>query len=387
MSNTRKSDRHYKAVVFRLYPDREQATFFASTVGCCRLVYNRYLAQKIKHYKRKGKSLSFAKCCKRLTKLKTLPDFEFLREVDSTALQQSLKDLDQAYSRFFKKQNSFPKFHKKGQKESFRVVMGHKLDSEAGKIKIGKCGWVNARGDWSQVEPDSKLKNVTVRRDSDGKWYAACLLELQQQVLLRKAINPICGIDIGVVRPLQIVGIDKHGEEIHAVAGRKVREQLQIMEIRRKRYQRQLSRKKLGSNNRERARRKVGRAFYRESQVRRNWQHQTSNKIAALFKEVHLENLNLVAMTSKGNKQKTGLNRELLRLGVASMVSMLGHKIAKRRGTLLLVDPRHTSQRCSACGHTSKDNRRSQSRFECQSCGHRENADRNAARNIMLKAA
>ena len=97
-----------KAYKFRIYPTKKQKETIAKTFGCCRFVYNHYLDARIKLYEESKETLTYNKCANDLTQLKK--ELEWLKEVDSTALQSSLKDLDMAYQKFFKEHSGYPKF-------------------------------------------------------------------------------------------------------------------------------------------------------------------------------------------------------------------------------------------------------------------------------------
>lgn len=101
----------HKAFKFRLYPTKEQVALINKTIGCARYIYNYFLTQKINIYQETKQSLTYNQCSKLLTELKK--QILWLKEVDSMALQQSLKDLDQAYKKFFKEKIGFPKFKSK----------------------------------------------------------------------------------------------------------------------------------------------------------------------------------------------------------------------------------------------------------------------------------
>ncbi len=178
---------------------------------------------------------------------------------------------------------------------------------------------------------------------------------------------------------------------------------LDRLEARRRRYQRMMARRQKptkrkqkdgtmvytnGSKRYEAARTKSARVSRRIKHIRGNWHHTESRKIADQSQYVVVENLNTRGMTrsAKGDrenpgqnvKQKSGLNREILKTGWSGFKQKLGYK-----SELIEVDPRNTSRRCHACGHTDQDNRRTQDQFRCVECGHRDNADINAALNIL----
>lgn len=381
----------FKTVRLRLYPNREQELLFEKNCGCVRFVYNTYLAKRIEFYERTGKGVSYAKMCSLLPKLKE--QYAWLKEVDSTSLQQALKNLDMAYTNFFRRVKQggvagFPKFKRKGERDSFRCTMS--LQYKEGKLKIGKHGWVRVRG---STEHLAEIRQITVVKDA-GKWYANCLTEVEEVEHIH--LHKRCGIDVGVKKPLTVVYNTESGLKTK-VLGVKFSKELGRKENRRKRYQRQLARKQIGSVNSGKCKVRVNRAFYRERSFRKNWIEKVSNQLSNRFEVIVFEDLRLRNMTrsAKGNadkhgknvKAKSALNRELLRLGLSTLMVRTEQKASEKQGRVMYVDPRFTSQTCPQCGTVDKANRRSQAEFKCVGCGHEDNADRNAALNIMNKAA
>ena len=177
--------------------------------------------------------------------------------------------------------------------------------------------------------------------------------------------------------------------------GRRFKAALLKKEQRRKHYQRILARKQKGSNNRNKIKRRVARAFRNEANLRTDHNHKCSTKIAQHFHTVVVEDLKVINMTrsAKGTAEapgtnvaaKAGLNREILRLGWGQFTSFLAYKTARYGGELIRVNPAYTSQACSSCGVVDKASRENQSRFKCVHCGFTLNADHNAARNILAK--
>ena len=158
---------------------------------------------------------------------------------------------------------------------------------------------------------------------------------------------------------------------------------LRLLETKHKRHQRALSRKRTRSRRRERARRRLQRAARRLAQARKAWQHRTSRTLADKAHTVVVEALHPEAMTRKGKGGKCGLNREIRNTGRGGLRQML----ACKAGQIIEVNPAHnTSQNCSACGVIDADSRRSQASFVCVACNHTQNADLNAARNILASA-
>lgn len=369
----------------RLYPTPLQAQLLEKTFGCTRWIFNYYLEQRIQDYARYKKHL---RCGKDKSHFKwRVPETEanlkhshdWLREVDSTALQQAHNDLNTAFKNYHQHGRGKPKFKAKGKDDSFRCQMGLAVDLEKSQIKVGKNGWLKCRG----LRPiEGRVKNITVSKEA-GRLYASIVYEVGSNEFYepKKFKYKALGIDLGVVRPLTIT----NGSAFQ-VLGREERQHLKVLASRRKRYQRVLSRKRKGSNNQVKAKAKVARAFQKERQYRHNFQHQVSHKLTKNAKTLVFEDLKLVNMTKKG-KGKHGLNREMLRLGLSSIIRLCQYKAQRRGGTVTFVDPRYTSQTCSDCGTVDKKSRESQSRFRCVACGFKINADRNAALNILARAA
>lgn len=373
----------------RLYPTANQLVMFQKTAGCCRKVYNDFLGRKIKDYQY-YKETGVKKPAPSLVKYKSV--YEFMKEVDSTSLQSSLIDLDKAYQNFFKHGKGFPKFKKKGSHHSFRCVQHNRIEDSS--IKIGKLGFIKFRGLSDQCPEDIKIKSVTVSRSSDNNWYASILVDLDTAIYDHAHRFTSAGIDLGVVQPLTVYFTNSSGEGVRKVLGKKFSKDLSKKEDKRKKYQRQYARKQKGSKNQYKASLRVGKAYFREAQFRKNYIEQISKKLAFNFQTISMEDLNIKGMTKRVKKtldgsprknvaQKQGLNREMMRLGLSNLVSRLQHKTKKYGGQLILVDPKYTSQTCPECGTIDKLNRESQAVFLCVSCGHHDNADVNAARNIL----
>ena len=377
----------YRTVKVKLYPNAEQELLFEKNVGCVRFVYNTYLAKRIEYYELTGRGVSYAQMCTQLPKLKER--FDWLCEVDSTSLQQALKNLDTAYQRFFKLGCGFPKFKCKGERESFRCTMS--LQYKEGRLKIGKHGLIKVRGSLDRL--GAKINNITVTKEA-GCWYAACLTEVADIEHIHQF--KCCGIDVGVKQPLTVVYETESGIK-DRVLGKVFSKRLRRQEHRRKHYQQVLARKQKGSANRNKAKLKVAKAYAKERNIRNAWIEKTSYQLAKRFEVIVFEDLKLSNMTrsAKGDaekhgknvKAKSGLNRELLRLGLGRLMTRTQQKASERQGRVVYVNPRFTSQTCPQCGCVDKKSRISQAEFVCTGCGHTDNADRNAALNILNKAA
>lgn len=379
------------ALKIRLYPNDHQERLMIKTFGCCRLIFNTALAKRISTWNEKSEQLFASDFIMKLPEMKD--KFVWLKEVDSQALQQILRDLDVSYRNFFKRGHGFPAFKRRSGRQSYRSTQNNRFEGEH-RIKIGKTGIIRCSGVNGRYKGE-KIKNITVSREPDGKYYASVLIERDTTILNHCHEFLACGIDVGVAKPLTIGWENNKGNLVAKHTGLVFTNRLAIKEDRRKRYQRQFARKQKGSAGFKRAKLKVAKAYAAERQYREDWHKKTAHYLCTTFTEIHFEKLKLSNMTRaaqpnaegirKGRAAKAGLNRELLRMGFNTLTARV-HQKAEQYGTkVVFVDPKHTSQQCSACGHIEKANRKTQSKFKCVSCGFTANADQNASWNILRR--
>jgi len=383
----------------KLYPNNETYNKLLVNCNASRFIYNWGLETSIKYYEKKSKFLSY---CQLASKLKDFKEeYPWLKGCDSTSLQQSLKDLNQAFKNFFrrlkknkkskeKQKLGFPKFKSKFKsKYSFRCVMNLKIENN--KVKIGKYKDITFRCSKRDMDllNNYKIRNITVSKDCEY-FYASILIDYDKPVNDNYIVKT-CGIDVGVSKPFTLV-YKLDGDIKANFVGIKIKNKLTNLELKRKKIQRSLSRKIKGSNNRNKYKLKLQRTFRKETLVRKDFIEKYTTKLSNYFKAICLEDLKLKNMTksNKGTKEnpgknvkaKSGLNREMLRIGFYSFKTRLLQKLEARNKVLVLVNPKFTSQTCNKCGYKYKDNRKSQSNFTCIQCGHTDNADVNAALNI-----
>ncbi|NCQ04263.1 MAG: transposase, partial [Cyanobacteria bacterium] len=180
-----------KAYRYRIYPTDEQKVLLAKTFGCCRWFYNYSLALTNETYKATGKGLSRNEIINKLPELKK--EKEWLTEVPSQSLQQVALDLSSAFLNFFEKQAKFPKFKKKGNKQSVRFPQGIKLDDDY--LTLPKLKKVYCKV--SRL-PFGKLKSVTVSMTPSGKYFASCLYDDGVDLPKQSSEGKAVGIDLGV---------------------------------------------------------------------------------------------------------------------------------------------------------------------------------------------
>ena len=217
---------------------------------------------------------------------------------------------------------------------------------------------------------------------SGGKWYASIQTELEVDTPLHSSTTAV-GIDMGVTKfaTLSTGEIFEPKNSFRNKAQRLAR------------YQRAMSRKKKFSKNWHKAKRKINKLHTTIANIRKDYLHKTSTAISKNHAMIVIEDLQIrnMSKSSKGTsekhgknvKAKSGLNKSILDQGWFEFRRQLEYKQSWRGGFVVAIPPQYTSQRCSCCGYVSRNNRQTQAKFECVECGHSENADINAARNIL----
>lgn len=241
-----------KGVKFRAYPNKEQQNLINQTLGCCRLIYNMGLEMRNKAFEN-GEKVNYSKTSAMLTELKRSDEFSFLRDADSVALQQSLRDLDRGFINFFQKRARHPRFKSKhNNHRSYRTINQNNKIRIVGKyIRLPKLGYVKIR----QTMEVGHINNVTIERTPTGKYFVVLSVEFEPK--LRQNNGDSIGIDVGIKEFYSdsngnVVNNPKHLEKSLKRLGRE---------------QRRLSRKKKDSNNRNKQRIRVAR-FTRKLQTK-----------------------------------------------------------------------------------------------------------------------
>ena len=338
------------------------------------MVWNKALSLQKEKLSRGDKVLRYVQATAELTKWKQ--DQPFLKEVHSQPLQQSLKDLDHALQNAFKKIHAFPKFKKKGEHDSFRFPQGVKLVGD--KVYLPKIGWLRFR---KSRDVEGTIKNVTVSKKFD-KWYISIQVEIEISEPVHASKTAV-GIDLGIVRFATI----SDGTIIEPISSFKKLQTRLALE------QRKLSRKIELSGNWKKQSVKIQKIHSKIANVRKDFLHKTTSEISKNHAFIVLEDLKVSNMSksAKGTSDKpgtnvaakTGLNRSILDQGWYEFRRQLTYKAEWLGGKVILVSAVNTSRLCSRCKLVAAENRQSQALFHCISCGYCENADLNAARNIL----
>jgi putative transposase len=367
-----------RASVFELEPTETQASAFGQWVGACRVVYNLALDQR-RMFGQQHR-IYYNQQQAEITDLRA--EVDWLKAVPVHALQMAVRALDSAYQRFFTGQCEAPQPRKKFVNDSFTLpdpsYLGFKrLNTNHGAVKVPKVGWVKLRG---YRALGGVLRSITISRKA-GRWFVSIAWQKEAPDPLPSNL-PSVGLDRGVA----VFAALSDGRKIEPLSAfKRIKDKLA-------KHQRKLARKVQRSENWRKQKAKITRLHRKVANARKDYLHKLSSDLAKNHGVIKIEKLQVKNMSksAKGTvevpgrnvKAKSGLNRSILDQGWSMFATMLGYKLAERGGQLVEVAAAYTSQTCAECGSIDRANRQDQATFVCVSCGHADNADTNAARNI-----
>ena len=400
---------------YQLQPTTEQRSLFSRTAGCCRWVFNQALDLQNKLREKQEKLLSYNDLSKHLTAWKKQKDTAFLKEVMSQPLQQTLMDQCRAVSDFFRKKDDpakkgWPRFKAKDIGDGFRLpqIKPEHIDEDNGRVKLPKVGWVRYRNSRAMRMQDvsgkwvgGTVRQATVSKEV-GKWYISFSVMFELELPAMKTLD--VGIDLGVVHAVttsngQFFDLDTKAIKAEELKIAKLQRQLSLNASSRKKLAKknlaEAFDKKKPSRKRRRLLHRLQKAHQRIRNIRQDFHKKTAHALAQEYGCVYAEDLRVRNMTrsakgtvenpGKNVRQKSGLNRSILRTGFFQFRSTLTWALAKQGGILMTVAPQYTSQTCPVCGHCEAGNRRKQAEFRCLRCGYEANADIVGAINVKEK--
>ena len=372
----------YKAYKFRMYPNIEQIITLNKFLGSTRFIYNYFLNQKDKRYKELNINYKLKDMCSDLKLLYN--DYPWLKEIDSCALRTTLFNLDDAYTRFFKKQTEHPRFKNRNSKNSYRTncirssykdnnYSNIKVDLINRTIKLPKLDEITIKGYRNLKDfSNKKIINATISKVAN-KYYVSVLVEEDIEVkdcILRYAI----GIDLGVKNIISTSDGIKY----------KAMNNIKRIEKKLKGLNRWLSRSKKGSNNRRKIINKIQRINEKLRNMRKYYIHLITTNIVKENDLIVTEDLKVKDMIINSNKN---LNKLITNTSMSEIIRQLEYKTKWSNKRLIKVDTYYpSSQICSTCGNINKDVKDLSIReYKCSKCGNIIDRDINASINILFE--
>lgn len=364
-----------KAYKYKLMPNKEQMETLSKYFGCVRLVYNWGLEKKIKTHKECGKSIGYVNLAKELTLLKQQKEFEWLNECSSASLQQSLRNLETAFSNFFKKNSKYPKFKsKKCSRDSVKFMQHVNFDFRDWTVKLPKIGKINLCKNRTFNQATCKQGTCTVSRDHCGTYWCVVTVDDLQDMPSKYEISKdsSVGIDLGIKDYAILSDGRKFSNPKHLENTKKILAHLQKV----------LARKEKGSKNYEKMKIKVAKCHRKIANKRNDYLHNLSSYLVNNYKTICLEDLNVKGMTKNHH-----LARAIQDASWGEFTRQLQYKSDWNGDNIIYIgrfEP--SSKTCSVCGYVNHDLKLSDRKWTCPKCGTKHDRDINAAINIKEMA-
>ena len=358
----------HKAYKFRIYPDSNQALLIVKTIGCSRFVFNHFLAERSSAYESEKKTLSYNNCSAMLTQLKK--ELTWLKEVDSTALQSSLRFLDDSFKRFFSRQNDYPRFKsRKNPVQSYTSKFtNNNIAVEDSFLKLPKLGLVRYA---KSREVDGRIISATVSRKPSGKFFVSLLAETEVSELPKTGIA--CGVDVGL----------KDFAVISDGSGHTNPRFFRSLEAKLAKEQRILSRRVKFSSNWYKQKLKVARVHEKIANTRADYLHKLSTDIVKNHDIIGMEDLQVSDMLK--NKR---LSKAISEVSWSHFKELIEYKAVWYGKKVITVSKTFaSSQLCSACSYQNKAVKNLSVRtWTCPSCNAVHDRDINASINLRNEA-
>ena len=351
-----------KSIKYELKPTKPQVQKLNQGLGNCRFVYNWALDRKIKSYSKDKTSLSCFDLMKELTQIKKEEDFEWLNLSGSQQLQQSISNLDKAFSNFFRTNKGFPKFKSKHKKQSFRIPQDVKVDYENYKFFVPKIGWIKF---YKDKHIEGVIKFATISKTPTNRYFVSITFEAQTK---RKCVEGVVGIDLGI----KDLAITSDGEIFENQ--KYLKQNLAKLRVEQRSLQRKFKKGvKEQSKSYYKQKLKVAKLHEKISNQRKDRLHKITTYLSDTYETICIEDLSVENMIKNRN-----LSFAISDMGWGMFRQMLEYK-SKDLRVIGRFEP--SSQTCNVCGDRNKDLKLSDRGWTCKN-GHILNRDLNAALNI-----
>jgi len=363
-----------------MYPTKEQEILVNKTFGCAGYIYNHFLNIKQVQYKETKKSMSAFECCNELKEL--TKEYEWLKEVDSCALRNAIFNLEDAFLRMYKKQNEYPNFKNKFNKQSYRTnnnkssyngkeYQSIKLDLINRTITLPKLKEITIRGYRNITSIHGEVINATISKEKDGKYYVS--------VVVRELI------EVKNIEKQEIVGLDLGIKDLVVTSDNERYENPKVMnkyEKRLKRLQRELSKKEKGSANYNKCRIKIATVHRKIRNSRKYYLHKITKELTDTKSIIITETLKVKDMVKKSH-----LAKAIHDASWSELIRQLEYKVKQKGKRFYQISTYYpSSQECSRCGYIEKRVKDLKIRnWECPECSDYHERDYNASVNIMFE--
>ena len=370
-----------RAIKVRLYPNKVQEQELNKVLGAYRFVYNHMLAKKQNAYETDKTRLKVTDLSKYFHgTLLNDEQYAWLKEQNTKVMQQAIRQMDDAYQRFFKQKNGFPRFKSKKDKQSALFpydAISSRNTFETKNITLIKS-LKNLRFRCSDLyhkrlkKYKDKIRSATLSKTKSGNFFLSILIEVPESECVKfKKTNKQVGMDLGVkdfvITSDVVVFENKHFFK---------NEEAKISKL-----QRQLSHKEKDSNNRNKQRIRLAKAYERLTRKKENYIHSVVNEILKSYDVVFMEDLNV-----QGLLRNHALSKAIREVGFSRFKEILQDKAIVNGKQVILIDRFYPSSKtCSCCGYKKKDLKLSDRFWTCPECGEHHDRDVNAARNILLE--
>lgn len=371
----------FRAIKIRLYPNKQQEQEINKLLGCYRFVYNQMLAIKQREYNNNKIDLSLKDLSKYFHgTLRKDEKYSWLKEQNTHVMKQSIRQMLVAYDRFFKLHIGFPKFKSKKDRQS--ALFSIKAISRRNTFEQRKITLIKSLKDikfrcsdlyFKRLQTYKKnIRSATMSKTKSGNYFLSILIDIpQDEVVKFKQTGKSVGIDLGV-KDFVITSGGEVFENKHF---------FKKQENKIKKLQKQLSKKVKGSNNREKARIKLAKAYERLVNQRENYIHSVVNELLKYYDTIYMEDLNVSGML-KNHK----LAKSIQEVGFYKFKEILQDKALANNKQVILINRFYPSSKtCSLCGCKNKDLKLSDRFWVCPECNTKHDRDINAAKNILTE--